>query len=265
MSHKKVMVVYGTRPEAIKMAPIVKALDRSPVLEPVVVVTGQHRELLDGVNALFDIVPRHDLDIIEPRQQLHEVTCRALDGLTAAIRVEQPDAVIVQGDTTTAFVGALAAFYERVPVAHVEAGLRTNNPYNPFPEEINRRLTSQLTSIHLAPTPTSRANLLAEGIADDGIFVTGNTVIDALLAVVDRRLPLENPALSPLSALEDRPLVLVTSHRRESWGAPMARTARAIARLAHAHPDVDLRPAGAPQPGGPRRPAATRSGAWRTS
>lgn len=238
MSHKKVMVVYGTRPEAIKMAPIVKALDRSPVLEPVVVVTGQHRELLDGVNALFDIVPRHDLDIIEPRQQLHEVTCRALDGLTAAIRVEQPDAVIVQGDTTTAFVGALAAFYERVPVAHVEAGLRTNNPYNPFPEEINRRLTSQLTSIHLAPTPTSRANLLAEGIADDGIFVTGNTVIDALLAVVDRRLPLENPALSPLSALEDRPLVLVTSHRRESWGAPMARTARAIARLAHAHPDA---------------------------
>lgn len=238
MTHRKVLVVYGTRPEAIKMAPIVKALEASSVLEPVVAVTGQHRELLDGVNALFDIVPQHDLDIIRPRQQLHQITSRALDGLTAAIRAERPDAVIVQGDTTTAFVAALAAFYEHVPVAHVEAGLRTNNRYNPFPEEINRRLTSQLASIHLAPTPTSRANLVAEGIADDDIVVTGNTVIDALLTIVERRLPLVNPALSPLLSLGDRKAVLVTSHRRESWGEPMACTARAIARLAHRHRDV---------------------------
>ncbi|AWB91425.1 non-hydrolyzing UDP-N-acetylglucosamine 2-epimerase [Aeromicrobium chenweiae] len=238
MRQRTALVVYGTRPEAIKMAPVVNALERSSVLRPVVAVTGQHREMLDQVNTLFGIVPQHDLDIIRPRQQLHEITSRALDGLTTAIRAESPDVVIVQGDTTTAFVAALAAFYERVPVAHVEAGLRTSDRYNPFPEEINRRLASQLASIHLAPTPTSRSNLLAEGIATEDVFVTGNTVIDALLAVVDRQLPPQNPALSPLMDLGDRKAVLITSHRRESWGEPMACTARAIARLANDFPDA---------------------------
>jgi UDP-N-acetylglucosamine 2-epimerase (non-hydrolysing) len=237
MTPKKVLVVYGTRPEAIKMAPVVTALEQSPVLEPVVAVTGQHREMLDQVNALFGIVPAHDLDIIRPRQQLHEITCRALDGLTRAIRAEQPDVVVVQGDTTTAFVAGLAAFYERVPVAHVEAGLRTDDRYNPFPEEINRRLTSQLASIHLAPTPTSRSNLRTEGVTEQ-VFVTGNTVIDALLEVVGRDLPRENPALRAIDEVPGRATVLVTSHRRESWGEPMARTARAIARLAADRPDI---------------------------
>jgi UDP-N-acetylglucosamine 2-epimerase (non-hydrolysing) len=234
----RVLVVYGTRPEAIKLATVVKRMQSSPHLETVVAVTGQHREMLDQVNTLFGIVPDHDLDIIQPRQGLHEITMRALGGLTEAIRAERPDAVVVQGDTTTSFVAGLAAFYEQVPVVHVEAGLRTSDRYNPFPEEINRRLTSQLTTLHLAPTPTSRANLLAEGVDPAGVTVTGNTVIDALLEVVGRRIPRTDPALAVLDEDPGRRMVLVTSHRRESWGEPMARTARALARLARDFPDV---------------------------
>lgn len=237
-TQRRILVIYGTRPEAIKMAPVVKGLEKSAALVPIVAVTGQHREMLDQVNALFDIVPKHDLDIIQPRQRLHEITMRALGGLTEAIRDERPDAVVVQGDTTTSFVAGLAAFYEKVPVVHVEAGLRTSDRYNPFPEEINRRLTTQLTSVHLAPTPTSRANLLAEGIDAADIAVTGNTVIDALLEVVGRELPLVNPALAALTEVPGRQTVLVTSHRRESWGEPMARTANALARLATRFPDT---------------------------
>ncbi len=237
MTVQKILVVYGTRPEAIKMAPVVKALEQSAQLQPIVAVTGQHREMLDQVNALFDILPKHDLDIIQPRQQLHEITARALGGLTEVIRAERPDAVAVQGDTTTSFVAALAAFYAKVPVLHIEAGLRTSDRYNPFPEEINRRLTSQLASVHLAPTPTSKANLLHEGVDAASIAVTGNTVIDALLDIVARQLPIQNPALSDRIQLAGRS-VLITSHRRESWGEPMARTARAVARLARNHPDV---------------------------
>lgn len=229
------MVVYGTRPEAIKLAPVVGALRRSPGLEVVVAVTGQHRAMLDQVNALFDITPDVDLDVIAPRQQLHEMTQRILAGATAVIRDVQPDAIIVQGDTSTTFVAALAAFYEQVPVIHVEAGLRTHDRYNPFPEEINRRLTTQLATLHLAPTAGSRANLLRDGIAPAAVAVTGNTVIDALLDVVDRDLPVENPALA---CLDGSPAVLVTSHRRESWGEPMGRTAAAVARLAKEFPDV---------------------------
>jgi UDP-N-acetylglucosamine 2-epimerase (non-hydrolysing) len=232
---RRVMVVYGTRPEAIKVAPVVTALRGSPYVETSVVVTGQHRAMLDQVNGLFGIVPDHDLDVIAPRQQLHELTQRVLDGLVPVIRDLQPDALMVQGDTTTSFVAALAAFYEQVPVVHLEAGLRTSNRYDPFPEEINRRLTSQLGSLHLAPTSTSRANLLAEGIAPTDVVVTGNTVIDALVEVVARRPPLEDPALGVLAG---RRSVLVTSHRRESWGRPMARTAAAVARLAKEFEDV---------------------------
>lgn len=233
----RVLVIYGTRPEAIKLAPVISALRASDHLDVVVAVTGQHRAMLDQVNALFGIVPDIDLDVIQPRQQLHEMTGRILAGVTDTLRAVAPDAVMVQGDTTTSLVAALAAFYEKVPVLHVEAGLRTDERYDPFPEEINRRLTSQLASLHLAPTTSSRANLLRDGIAAADIAVTGNTVIDALLDVVGRSLPLEDRAVS---ALADGPSVLVTSHRRESWGGPMARTANAIARLAKEFPDVSF-------------------------
>jgi UDP-N-acetylglucosamine 2-epimerase (non-hydrolysing) len=231
----RIMIVYGTRPEAIKMAPVVSGITRSPHLTATVVVTGQHRAMLDQVNELFAIKPAHDLNIIQPRQTLEQVTVRALAGLGDVIRSERPDMVAVQGDTTTSFVGALAAFYEKVPVVHVEAGLRTSDPYSPFPEEINRRLTSQMASLHLAPTPTSRENLTAEGIKPERITVSGNTVIDALLEIVARRLPYTDPILEALSG---RRIVLVTAHRRESWGEPMARSAAAIARLADNHPDI---------------------------
>ncbi len=230
-----VMVVYGTRPEAIKLAPVVSALQGSSTLRSVVVVTGQHREMLDHVNSLFAIVPDHDLAVLRPGQQLHELTGRVLSGLTDVIRQVRPDVLVVQGDTTTAFVAALAAFYEQVPVAHVEAGLRTGHRYNPFPEEINRKLTGQLAALHLAPTPVARDNLLAEGAPDADIVVTGNTVIDALVEVVARRVPVQNADLAVLDGTQS---VLVTSHRRESWGEPMGRTAAAVARLAVRHPDV---------------------------
>jgi UDP-N-acetylglucosamine 2-epimerase (non-hydrolysing) len=232
---RRVMVVYGTRPEAIKLATVVRELRRSPSLDVTVVVTGQHRSMLDQVNGLFGIRPDHDLDVIKPRQQLHEITERVLGGLTNVIREHRPDALVVQGDTTTSFVAALAAFYERVPVVHVEAGLRTNNRYDPFPEEINRRLTSQLAALHMAPTVTSHGNLLAEGVAPSDVVVTGNTVIDALMHVVSSRVPLENAALR---VMEGRRSVLITSHRRESWGQPMARTAAAISRLAKEFDEV---------------------------
>jgi UDP-N-acetylglucosamine 2-epimerase (non-hydrolysing) len=230
-----VLVVYGTRPEAIKMAPVIAGLQASHHLRPVVAVTGQHRAMLDQVNDLFGIVPEHDLDIIAQRQTLQDVTTRALRGLADVIADVRPDLVLVQGDTTTAFVAALAAFYAKVPVAHLEAGLRTADRYNPFPEEMNRRLTTQLADLHLAPTPTSRANLLHDGVDPSAVFVTGNTVIDALLDVVSRGLPAENPALDGIAG---RRVVLVTAHRRESWGAPMANTARAVARLARSFPDI---------------------------
>lgn len=230
-----VMVIYGTRPEAIKLATVIRALDQAPGFRVHTVVTGQHRAMLDQVNALFDIVPDVDLDVIRPRQELHELTGRVMSGVTEAIRELRPDAVVVQGDTTTCCIAGLAAFYERVPVLHVEAGLRTGDRYNPFPEEMNRRLTTQLAALHLAPTALSRSNLLADGIDPADVVVTGNTVIDALLDVVARRLPLENPALE---VLDGGPAVLVTSHRRESWGEPMGRTAAAVARLAKEFADV---------------------------
>ncbi len=189
--------------------------------------------MLDQVNELFGITPDHDLDIIAPRQQLHDITTRALDGLVRVIRSVVPDLVMVQGDTATCFAAALAAFYARVPVIHLEAGLRTGDLFNPFPEEGNRRLTTQLTAVHLAPTTGSKANLLRDGVRAGDIVVTGNTVIDALLRVAASHLPLQNADLAKIASGR---VVLITAHRRESWGEPMARTARAIARLAHAFP-----------------------------
>lgn len=232
---RKILLVYGTRPEAIKMAPLVDALAHSRHCKPVVAVTGQHREMLDQVNQLFGIRPDHDLNIITQAQTLETVTSRVLNGVSAVIKAENPDALLVQGDTTTCFAAALAAFYTRIPLIHLEAGLRTGDRFNPFPEEINRRLTTQLAALHLAPTQTSKANLLHDGVGEQDIVVTGNTVIDALLQVSGRNSPFENEDLEKIAG---RKTVLITAHRRESWGEPMAQTARAIARLAKAFPHI---------------------------
>ena len=234
----KVMLVYGTRPEAIKLAPLVAAMRDDERFNPIVIVTGQHREMLDQVHEFFGIVPDEDLDIHAPGQTLTQITNRSLQGVGRAIEAHRPDAVVVQGDTTSAFAAALAAFYHGIPVLHVEAGLRTGNISSPFPEEANRRLISQVTTLHLCPTTTSRDNLLRESTDPQTVRVTGNTVIDALLIAVDRRVPPPDENLT--AALEDtsRRVVLVTAHRRESWGEPMRAIGRAVARLAEQHPEV---------------------------
>ena len=231
---RKVMVVSGTRPEAIKLAPVVHSLESSHNLETIVVATGQHRSMLDQVNHLFGIEPAYDLDILRDRPNLAGITAAVVEGLGPILDKEQPDLLVVEGDTTTVFAAALAAFYAKIPVAHVEAGLRTGDRYNPYPEEMNRRLTTNLTSLHLAPTPISRANLLAEGVDPETVHITGNTVIDALLDVTGRNLPASDPLLAGVTA-ESR-VVLITSHRRENWGEPMENIGRAIARLSVASP-----------------------------
>jgi UDP-N-acetylglucosamine 2-epimerase (non-hydrolysing) len=229
------MCVFGTRPEAIKMAPVVLALKEEQGLQVTVAVTGQHRQMLDSVLRLFGIVPDFDLDILQQRQTLTEITTRVLERLTPVVESQRPDMVIVQGDTTTTFVGALAAFYHRVAVAHVEAGLRTGDPYSPFPEEVNRRLTTRLTNLHLAPTPWARQNLLDEGIDSRHVVVTGNTVIDALRWAISRSARFDHPALTDLDE-DTRPVLLVTIHRRETWGAPMVEVGKALAEIAVAEP-----------------------------
>ncbi|MFD8214902.1 non-hydrolyzing UDP-N-acetylglucosamine 2-epimerase [Streptomyces sp. NPDC059697] len=234
---KRLMVVYGTRPEAIKMAPVIEALDRSPIFRPTVTVTAQHRGLLDQVHALFGVRADHDLDILSERQSLADITVRVLDGLCPLLRHERPEAVLVQGDTTTAFAGALAAFYSQIPVVHLEAGLRTGDRYSPFPEEINRRLATQLASLHLAPTSHARDNLLRDGVPPSSVVVTGNTVIDALLWAVGRKAHYGDPALADLDDTARR-VLLVTAHRRESWGGAMESIGSALADLARAEPDL---------------------------
>jgi UDP-N-acetylglucosamine 2-epimerase (non-hydrolysing) len=236
---RKVMTIFGTRPEAIKMAPLVLALQDAPDFEPRIVVTGQHRSMLDQVLDLFGLVPHHDLDIGRDRQTLAGVTQRALAGLDELIAEEQPDLVVVQGDTTSTFVGALAAFYHQIPVAHMEAGLRTGDVYSPYPEEINRRLTTQLTALHLAPTPTSAGNLKSENVESDAVICTGNTVIDALFEALKQPAEWNDPVLDELR-YSDRPVLLVTAHRRESWGEPMKAIGRALARIARAEPDLQI-------------------------
>lgn len=232
----KVMLVYGTRPEAIKLAPLVRALEADSRFTPVVVVTGQHREMLDQVNTFFGITPDCDLDVHRPGQTLTEVTTKVLAGAGEQIAAHRPDVVVVQGDTTSAFAGALAAFYHQVPVAHVEAGLRSGTIASPFPEEGNRRLIGQVASINLCPTASSRDNLLRDGFDPHSLVVTGNTVIDALLETVSRPVHLTDPALERLVQDPGPRVVLVTAHRRESWGEPMRRVGRAVARLASARP-----------------------------
>lgn len=231
------MPIYGTRPEAIKMAPIVKALKESPDFECVVTVTGQHRTMLDQVNNLFDIVPDHDLDIIQDRQSLTSIMTRTMDGLDRLFKASKPDVVIVQGDTTTSTAAAIAAFYHGIPVAHVEAGLRSGNPISPFPEEGNRKITSQIASLHLAPTAISKSNLLAENVPARDIVVTGNTVVDALLAASRKPVPFIDNRLETLASSGER-VLLVTTHRRENQGHTMQGIGRALARLADQNPSM---------------------------
>jgi UDP-N-acetylglucosamine 2-epimerase (non-hydrolysing) len=235
---KKIMTIFGTRPEAIKLAPVIRELKKYPDrFELVVAVTAQHREMLDQVLRLFQIVPDYDLDIMRPAQTPFAVTARSLTGLEPVLRKERPDLVLVQGDTTTVMAAALAAFYLKIPVGHVEAGLRTYDKFQPFPEEMNRRLVSHIADWHFAPTETARQNLLREGIVDERIFVTGNTVIDALLSVVKSDYVFSHPVLSLINFTAHR-LILVTAHRRENWGEPLRNICRAIRQIVHSHPEV---------------------------
>jgi len=234
-----IMPIYGTRPEAIKMAPIVTALQNSDQFECVVTVTGQHREMLDQVNEIFGITPDHDLNIIQPRQTLNGVLTRTVEGLDRIFEDTPPDAVVVQGDTTTSTAAAIAAFYRGIPVIHAEAGLRSFNLFSPFPEEANRKITSQITSLHLAPTATSKENLLREAITEEDIVVTGNTVIDALLHTVEQQLPFTDPQLEEIASSGKR-VLLVTTHRRENQGEAMRGVGRALARIADAEPELTI-------------------------
>ncbi|MEW1964012.1 UDP-N-acetylglucosamine 2-epimerase (non-hydrolyzing) [Micrococcus sp. NPDC078436] len=236
---KKIMPIYGTRPEAIKVAPIVKALQADDRFDCVVTVTGQHREMLDQVNELFGIVPDHDLNIIQPRQTLNGVFARTLAGLDAVLEEVGPDAVLVQGDTTTSTAAAVAAFNRQIPVVHAEAGLRSFDIMSPFPEEANRKITSQIAALHLPPTSVSRDNLLREAVAEEDVYVTGNTVIDALLEAVRAQVPFEDERLAALES-SGRRIVLVTTHRRENQGDAMRGVGRALARLAARFPDVSF-------------------------
>lgn len=231
----KVLLVFGTRPEAIKMAPVVKALQNAPEIDARVCVTAQHREMLDQVLRLFEIVPDYDLDLMKPGQGLFEITSGVLEGLKHVLAEVSPDLVLVHGDTTTTLSASLAAYYERIPVGHVEAGLRTGNIYSPWPEEINRKVAGAITRLHFAPTAKSKQNLLSENTTEDHIFVTGNTVIDALLDVVGKldRDSETSKRFDETFALDPaRRMVLVTGHRRESFGDGFQRICDALVELA---------------------------------
>lgn len=240
----KVLTVFGTRPEAIKMAPLVQALAQDPAFESRLCVTAQHREMLDQVLRLFKLQPDYDLNIMRPEQGLTEITCRILEGMKTVLLDFKPDIVLVHGDTTTTLAASLAAFYHQIPVGHVEAGLRTGDLASPWPEEGNRKLTGHLADLHFTPTSRSRQNLLQENLPDARIIVTGNTVIDALLWVRDRVLDDSNlnaqlaaryPFLDP-----DKKLVLVTGHRRESFGGGFERICSALAQIARQHPEAQI-------------------------
>ena len=249
---KKVMLVFGTRPEAIKMAPLVKEFQKQPKrVETVVCVTGQHREMLDQVLKIFDIKPDYDLNIMKQGQDLYDVTARVLTGMRDVLKEVKPDVVLVHGDTTTSTAAALAAFYQQIPVGHVEAGLRTHNIYSPWPEEMNRLLTGRLATYHFSPTPLSRNNLIKESVDDRNIIITGNTVIDALYWVVDKiknNKELDNELEDILSKAgydvnrlnNGKKLVLITGHRRENFGDGFINMCTAIKDLTIKHPNVDF-------------------------
>lgn len=231
------MVVFGTRPEAIKLAPVIGALRQRPNVDLSVVSTSQHRELLQQALDVFAIVPDLDLDVMRPGQTLEELTVRVLPAMQSTLASERPDVLVVQGDTTTVFVASLAAFYQQIPVAHVEAGLRSHHRYNPYPEELNRRLTSALAELHFAPTELARKNLLAEGVPGQQIFVTGNTVVDALHAIANSAVFAKTPL--PVNVNGQR-LLLVTLHRRESFGGPLRDMCGALRTITARHRDVHV-------------------------
>lgn len=240
----KILSIFGTRPEAIKMAPLVKALNLTDGIDARVCVTAQHREMLDQVLNLFEIIPEYDLNIMKPGQSLYDVTTNILLGLKPILEEFKPDLVLVHGDTSTTLSASLAAFYQQIPVGHVEAGLRTGNLASPWPEEGNRKLTGAITKLHFAPTPTSQQNLLNEGVNADDIIVTGNTVIDALLQVVDK-VKTDETLIKTLQAKfpeldESKKLILVTGHRRESFGGGFERICEALVEIATQHPDTQI-------------------------
>ena len=238
MNKIKVMTIFGTRPEAIKMAPLALELASRPEFEALCCVTAQHREMLDSVLNIFKLKPDYDLNIMQPRQTLSAITSKCLLGVEEVLHEAKPDLVLVHGDTSTTFAGALAAFYRQIPVGHVEAGLRTWDKYSPFPEEMNRKLVGDIADLHFCPTPANQENLAREGITD-GVFVTGNTVIDALKTTVRPDYRFSTQALNGLD-YAGRRIILVTCHRRENYGAPMASIMTALRRLADAFPDVEL-------------------------
>lgn len=239
MKKIKVVTVFGTRPEAVKMAPLVKEFSKYEQIRPIVCVTAQHRQMLDQVLELFDIVPDYDLDIMRDRQTLTGITVRALEGLSNVFEEIKPDIVLVHGDTTTTFAGSLAAFYSRIGVGHVEAGLRTFDKYFPYPEEINRRLTAVLSDLHFAPTSTNKRNLLNEGISENKIYVTGNTVIDALKTTVRKEFVFEDHELRGIDYKEKR-VITVTAHRRENLGEPLENICKALRMIADKYDDVEI-------------------------
>ena len=235
----KLMTVFGTRPEAIKMCPLVLEMRKYPeYIQPIVAVTAQHREMLDQVLELFGIVPDYDLNIMTSGQTLYDVTTRALMGLKPVMEEAKPDMVLVHGDTTTTFAGALAAFYTQIPVGHVEAGLRTGNKYSPYPEEMNRKLTGSIADMHFAPTGTSKANLLKENVQPESILVTGNTVIDALQTTVHSDYHFADEDFNKVFATGHK-LILMTTHRRENLGEPMRHVYRALKSVLETHEDVE--------------------------
>ena len=237
--HRRVMTVYGTRPEAIKVAPVIRAVEASDLLESITVVTGQHREMLDQVNEIFGITPDFDLDVFAHGQALNVLMAKVFERLDPVLSEVAPDALLVQGDTSTVAAASIAAFYRQIPVVHLEAGLRSGDIHSPFPEEANRKITSQVTTLHLAPTPTSKANLVRESIDPATIAVTGNTVIDALLHTVEEQIPFSDPVLDEIHGGEGR-LLLVTTHRRENWGGAMEGVGRALRRLAERYRDLTI-------------------------
>lgn len=249
---KKMMLVFGTRPEAIKMAPLVTEFQKyNEEFETIVCVTGQHREMLDQVLTLFEIKPDYDLNIMKQGQDLYDVTARVLVGMRDVLKKARPDVVLVHGDTTTSTAAALAAFYQQIPVGHVEAGLRTHNIYSPWPEEMNRQITGRIATYHFAPTPLSKQNLLTEGVKEEHIYVTGNTVIDALYMIVDKikknkELDTELEGLLKRAGYDvnrlagEKKLVLITGHRRENFGVGFIHMCTAIKDLTQKYPDVDF-------------------------
>ncbi|MEG1415457.1 MAG: UDP-N-acetylglucosamine 2-epimerase (non-hydrolyzing) [Clostridium sp.] len=233
------MTIFGTRPEAIKMAPLVKELESREDIESIVCVTAQHREMLDQVLELFEITPDFDLDIMKERQSLTGITNRVLSGLDETFQSAKPDMVLVHGDTTTTFAGALAAFYNQIKIGHVEAGLRTFNKYFPFPEEANRKLTGAIADLHFAPTKISQGNLLREAVPAEDIFVTGNTVIDAMAKTVEKDYVFQTDILNKID-FENKKVIMVTAHRRENWGQPLENICNALKEVVTTREDVEV-------------------------